>query len=179
VLITNHVLSGALIGAAVRRPLPAFALGVVSHFALDAMPHWGEWGSQRRFLRVAVPDGLAGLAAIGIIAAATPPERRTAIVAGMTGAALPDLDKPAVLWFGRSPFPGAVDRFHSAIQDEAPDRFRLEMTVMTALTAASLAAVRAARRTTARRTTTRRTTTRRTATREAAGTRGRPARRCR
>jgi hypothetical protein len=178
VLITSHVLSGALIGAAVRRPLPAFALGVVSHFALDALPHWGEWGSQRRFLRVAVPDGLAGLAAIGIVAAATPPEHRTAVVAGMTGAALPDLDKPAVLWFGRSPFPGAVDRFHSAIQDEAPDRFRLEMTVMAALTAASLVAVRATRRAAARRAASPGQQAS-AASRRAAGTRGRPGRRCR
>ena len=42
-LVTNHVLSGAVIGAAVRRPVPAFALGVASHFALDAVPHWGKW----------------------------------------------------------------------------------------------------------------------------------------
>ena len=44
-LLTNHVLSGALIGALARRPLPAFAAGVASHFVLDAVPHWGEWGS--------------------------------------------------------------------------------------------------------------------------------------
>ena len=47
-LLTNHVLSGALIGALTRRPLPAFAAGVASHFALDAVPHWGNWGSPRR-----------------------------------------------------------------------------------------------------------------------------------
>jgi hypothetical protein len=47
VLLTNHVVSGALIGAVARRPLPAFAVGVASHFALDALPHWGEWGSRR------------------------------------------------------------------------------------------------------------------------------------
>ena len=66
VLLTNHVLSGALIGAVVRRPVPAFAAGVASHFVLDAVPHWGDWGSIRRFLQVAVPDGLIGLAAMGI-----------------------------------------------------------------------------------------------------------------
>src|ERR1700728_4818444 len=56
-LVTNHVLSGAVIGAAVRRPAPAFALGVASHFVLDAVPHWGKFGGGRRLLRVAVPDG--------------------------------------------------------------------------------------------------------------------------
>ena len=57
-LLTNHVLSGALIGALARRPAAAFAAGVASHFVLDALPHWGNWGSIRRFLRAAVPDGL-------------------------------------------------------------------------------------------------------------------------
>ena len=145
-LVTNHVLSGALIGALVRRPVPAFAVGVVSHFALDALPHWGKWGSRRRFLRVAVPDGLAGLATIGAFAATARPEVRLAVVAGMAGAALPDIDKPSRIWFGRSPWPGPVDRFHSGIQDEAPDRFVREMTTMGALAIVSLLAVRMRRR---------------------------------
>ena len=40
----------------------------------------------------------------------------------MAGAALPDADKPAKLWFGWSPFPGAFDRFHMRIQHEASRR---------------------------------------------------------
>jgi hypothetical protein len=64
VLLINHVLSGALIGALARRPLTAFAAGAASHFVLDAVPHWGGWDSRRRFLRVAVPDGLISLAAV-------------------------------------------------------------------------------------------------------------------
>jgi hypothetical protein len=142
VLLTNHVLSGALIGALARRPAPAFAIGVASHFALDAVPHWGDWGSERRFLRVAVPDGLIGLAAIGTLAALSPAERRPAVVAGMTGAALPDLDKPVKLCFGRSPFPGVVDRFHAGIQREASGRAHLEVLAAAALAAVALAALR-------------------------------------
>jgi hypothetical protein len=142
VLLTNHVLSGALIGAVTRRPLPAFAAGVASHFVLDAMPHWGGWGSTRRFLRVAVPDGLVGLAAMGAFAAVSPRDRRLAVVAGMTGAAVPDIDKPATLWFGRSPFPGAVDRFHSRIQREAPGRAGLELLAAGAFASAALIAIR-------------------------------------
>lgn len=140
-LVTTHVLSGALIGAVTRKPLPALLLGVASHFVLDAAPHWGGWANPQQFLRVAVPDGLAGLAAIGIVTAATPPQHRLALLAGMAGAAAPDLDKPARLWFGRSPWPAAVNRFHAAIQHESPDRFRAEMIVMATL-AAVLAAVR-------------------------------------
>jgi hypothetical protein len=142
VLLTNHVLSGALIGALARRPLPAFAVGVASHFVLDVVPHWGDWGSQRRFLRVAVPDGLVGLALMGAFAAASPPDRRLAVLAGMAGAALPDVDKPSNLWFSCSPFPDAIDRFHLGIQDEAPHRAHIEVLAAAAFAAAALAALR-------------------------------------
>jgi len=126
-LVTNHVLSGAVIGAAVRRPLPAFALGVASHFALDAAPHWGKFGNGRRYLRVAVSDGLAGLAVMAAMTALGPRGRRAAVLAGMAGAALPDLDKPSRLFFGRSPFPLPVDRFHQRIQRESAHGIRTEL----------------------------------------------------
>jgi len=142
VLLTNHVLSGALIGALAGRPLPAFAAGVASHFVLDAVPHWGDWDSQRRFLRVAVPDGLISLATMGAIAAAAPADRRLAVLAGMTGAALPDIDKPSNLWFGWSPFPAAVDLFHSRIQREAPRRAHIELLAAAAFGSAALVALR-------------------------------------
>ena len=144
-LLTNHVLSGALIGGLIRRPAPAFAVGVASHFVLDAMPHWGKWASQRHFLRVAVPDGLISLATMGAIAVVSPPDRRPAVVAGMAGAALPDLDKPTMLWFGWSPFPAPVDRFHSRIQREAPRRAHIEVLAAGAFAAAALIALRRSR----------------------------------
>jgi hypothetical protein len=146
VLLTNHVLSGALIGTLARRPLPAFAAGVASHFVLDAVPHWGDWDSTRTFLRVAVPDGLISLALIGAFAAASGPERRLAVVAGMAGAALPDVDKPTTLWFGWSPVPAAVDRFHSRIQREAWERFPVELIAAGTFAAAALTALRRTRR---------------------------------
>jgi hypothetical protein len=144
-LVTNHVLSGALIGAVVQRPVPAFLLGVESNFALDTVPHWGKWGSRRHFLRVAVPDGLAGLAAIGAFAALAPPDRRLAVLAGMAGAALPDIDKPMRLWFGFSPFPRAVDKFHFVIQREAPRRAHYELAAAAVFGTAALILLRAGR----------------------------------
>jgi hypothetical protein len=134
-LVTNHVLSGAVIGAAVRRPVPAFILGVASHFVLDATPHWGKFGA--KLMRVAVPDGLTGLAMMGAMAAVAPPDRRAAVLAGMVGAALPDLDKPSMVAFGRTPFPRVVDDFHKAIQREEPRRAHYE--VVAALLFASIA----------------------------------------
>jgi hypothetical protein len=148
VLLTNHVLSGALIGALARRPLPAFAAGVASHFVLDAIPHWGnpDWrGNPRRFLRVAVSDGLVGLATLGALAAVAPPSRRLAVLAGMAGAALPDADKPTILWFGWSPWPASVNRFHSGIQREATDRAHVEALAAVGLGTAALIALRAFR----------------------------------
>lgn len=141
-LLTNHVLSGALIGALARRPAAAFAAGVGSHFVLDAVPHWGDWGSQRRFIHVAVRDGLVSLATFGAFAVVSPPDRRLAVLAGMTGAALPDMDKPANIWLGWSPFPAAVDRFHARIQHEAASRAPVEVLAAGAFAVAALIALR-------------------------------------
>jgi hypothetical protein len=145
VLLTNHVLSGALIGALARRPLPAFAVGVASHFALDAVPHWGDWGSRRRFLRVAAADGLISLAVAGAVAAISPAERRLPVMAGMAGAALPDLDKPLIMWLDWSPFPRSVCRFHARIQDEARGRAPYELLAAGACAAAVLLILRQSR----------------------------------
>jgi hypothetical protein len=141
-LVTNHVLSGALIGAVTRRPGVAFAAGVASHFVLDSLPHWGDWGDDKSlFLQVAVRDGLVGLAVMGTLAAVAPSRVRLAVVAGMAGAALPDLDKPSREFFGRSPFPPAVDRFHARIQREARHRFPLEVAVGAGFAAAAITAL--------------------------------------
>jgi hypothetical protein len=142
-LVTNHVLVGAAIGAVVRRPVPAYLLGVVSHFVCDALPHWGDprlSGRERSadFLKIAVRDGLTGLAVLGGLAARTPASHRAAVLAGALGAATPDADKPSRVAFGRSPWPAAVDAFHTRIQREHPSRMPQE-TVMT-LTGVALAA---------------------------------------
>lgn len=125
-LITNHVLSGALVGAACPGEASAFALGIASHFVLDSVPHWGD---EAIFLRVAVVDGLIGLAAMGAITAATSAEHRKRVVAGMLGACAPDADKPSELFFTRSPYPVALDDWHKRIQRESPRRMPQEVIV--------------------------------------------------
>jgi hypothetical protein len=60
----------------------------------------------------------------------------------MAGAALPDLNKPSVVFFGRSPFPQAVERLHKVIQDEAPHRFKYELAVAVAFCAAAVGLLR-------------------------------------
>jgi len=147
-LVTNHVLSGAVIGAASRRrPAAAFAVGVLSHFALDAAPHWGQWEKRFNFMQVAVPDGLAGLAVMGAMTALAPRDSRLAVLAGMTGAALPDLDKPGNVFFGRSPWPRAVDRFHMGIQrHEASHHLKYELAAAAVFAVTAVGLLRARRR---------------------------------
>ena len=78
------------------------------------------------FLKVAVVDGLFGLATMVTIARTASPARRAGVVAGMLGACLPDADKPSDLFFGCSPFPAWVDEVHKRIQNEAHERMPYE-----------------------------------------------------
>jgi hypothetical protein len=126
VFVTNHVLSGALLGHLLRRrPATAFVVGVASHLALDAVPHWGcdigksDW--EQKFLAVAKRDGLLGLAAIGVATLVADKPARAATIAGIAGAVLLDMDKPLMHFFGRNPFPGAVQRLHEQVQNETPE----------------------------------------------------------
>ena len=131
-LITNHVVAGAVIGAVAPGPASAFALGIASHVVMDALPHWGH-PDYDVFIKVAVVDGLVGLATLATLARAASPERRAAVVAGMLGACLPDADKPCTLFFGRSPFPAWVDEVHKRIQNEAHERMPYEASAVSSV----------------------------------------------
>ncbi len=143
--ITNHVLSGAVIGlAAPRRPALVALTAAGSHFALDSVPHWGT-KDKRKFRRVAIVDGLCGLATMAAIMRIAPKGTRVAVLAGMVGAAFPDSDKPAEMFFHRSPFPLRLDQFHSAIQRESARGVRTEVRAA-ALMAALVVLLSSARR---------------------------------
>jgi hypothetical protein len=134
VFVTNHVLVGSLIGLALpRRPAAAFGAGVISHYVCDSLPHWGIKGDRPRFLKYAVVDGLVGLTVMGAIAKKAPASSRAAVFSGMVGAAFPDADKPAEMFFGRSPFPRLADEFHARIQHESPRRLKQEIATALAL----------------------------------------------
>lgn len=133
-LITNHVLSGAVVGALSPDTVSAVTRGFVSHFALDALPHFGV--DDEHLMKVAVPDGLVGLAAIYAVVRATPRDRLLPVLGGIFGACLPDIDKPARQFFGQSPFPRWFDRAHSAIQPEASHRMPVELATAAVCSAA-------------------------------------------
>jgi hypothetical protein len=147
VFVTNHALAGAAIGAVVRRPVPAFIVGVASHVLMDMTLHFGEPDMRHdEFLRLARVDGTLGLCVTAAVAAAAPPSVRRSALVGLAGACLIDLDKPGRHFFGRSPFPPVVDRFHGHIQNEAPHGRWTEAATTAALVAAVAVAFRYRRR---------------------------------
>jgi len=161
VFVTNHVLSGVLIGRLLkRRPVAALLVGVASHLVLDAVPHWGcrvskpgekdrtsePLGQTPRFLRVAKRDGVLGSVAMAAATLAVEKPARPASVAAMAGAVLLDLDKPFVYFFGVNPFPAVVQRLHGWIQNESPGGLSNELRFGCAFAAADLFTVARARR---------------------------------
>lgn len=136
-LVTNHVLAGALVGRLVKNPPLALVLGVASHFAMDSLRHWGT-KDHGTFLKVAVVDGLVGLSSMGAALVLAGDEERISVLMGMVGASLPDLDKPSELFFGVDPSPAWWGRFHAGVQRESPGRLPQEVLVMLGLGAVYL-----------------------------------------
>ena len=79
-------------------------------------------------------DGVLGLGVIALVTAAGVPPR-TALLAGIAGAAVLDADKPCEFFFGFNPWPGWLDRFHKGIQRESPEGIRTEIATGIALAA--------------------------------------------
>jgi hypothetical protein len=96
---------------------------------MDSLPHWGRV-PRPQFLRAAKVDGIAGLGLMAGLLALAPARRRWSVAAGMAGAVLPDLDKPAAFLLGIPQlWPGPLHRFHSRVQQgrEAPSRLSGEV----------------------------------------------------
>jgi hypothetical protein len=146
VFITNHALAGAAIGLATRRPAAAFLTGVASHVAMDMVLHWGDDIGWDQFVRVAKVDGTVGLGVCAALLVAAPTGARRALVAGVAGACLIDMDKPGMHFAGRSPFPAVVDRFHGRIQNQRPVGLVVELATAAGLAAGLLGARRRRRR---------------------------------
>jgi hypothetical protein len=123
--VTNHVLSGVVIGRLFeRRPVSAFFIGLASHLALDAVPHWGcdlrTEADRQQFLHHATRDGLLGLVAVAGAVAAVDRRARPATVAAIAGAVLLDVDKPMIHFWRWNPYPRVVRRIHGRVQRESP-----------------------------------------------------------
>lgn len=137
--ISNHVLAGTAVGRLSRRPTTAFVAGVVSHLAMDMVLHWGDERGWDEFVRVARVDGTIGLGLSVAVLATTSGRDRWPVALGITGACLIDMDKPGQHFFGRSPFPAAVDRLHARIQWQRPVGALVEAATAAALVVGLLA----------------------------------------
>lgn len=148
--VTNHVLSGIVIGRVLgRRPATAFVVGVGSHLLLDSIPHWscdkGADGGRQQFLRAAKRDGVLGLATMAAATFGADRRVRTATVAAMAGAVFLDLDKPLLYFFRVNPFPRPVQRLHGWVQNESPEGMPNEIgfgVICAAVSAAVLSSTR-------------------------------------
>lgn len=90
---TNHGMTGAVIAVAVRQPYLALPLAFLSHFACDALPHFGMESSQtfkKRFNLVLTADFLTALLTMAVIGSLYPGQALT-IWGSMILAASPDL----------------------------------------------------------------------------------------
>jgi hypothetical protein len=144
-LTVNHVPTGAVIGLIARRhPWAAFGAGVLSHLALDAIPHWGitEPTPPERFLYVARRDGIAGLAMAASLLLLAPRQARPALSLAMLGAVSPDLDLVTQHFFKRSIWPHCFRKLHSDIQKDSTIQMHQELTrAATGFTVAAAAIV--------------------------------------
>jgi hypothetical protein len=149
--VTNHTMAGGLFGtAAHRRPFLAYAAGVASHLAMDALPHWGAEGDDDIWMRAARRDGLLALAVLAALAAAAPRGSRVGVLAGAAGAITPDLRSPLRVAFDVQPLPDALDEVHTDVQQgkEAGGHLPIELAAAAVLASAlGLALGRLRRRT--------------------------------
>lgn len=58
---TNHIVTGALIASAIHNPAVALPAALLSHFVLDALPHFGQVvHMSKEFLTILVTDMVIG-----------------------------------------------------------------------------------------------------------------------
>jgi hypothetical protein len=103
VFVSNHVAVGGFVGLLLRRrPLLATTVGVASHFALDAIPHWGldpaRPDAAQAFWRIARTDGVLGATLLAGTLLAAP--KKVAMAGALFGAVVPDLGHVTTRFWG-------------------------------------------------------------------------------
>jgi hypothetical protein len=88
---TNHILTGALIGGLVQKPLIALPLALVSHYLLDILPHYGDAkGDKLIFKRVLIGDSILSFLTLVWILVSNLPHAVLMVACGVVAAG-PDL----------------------------------------------------------------------------------------
>jgi len=102
--LTNHTLTGVLLGLTIDDVAVLAPVSVTSHLALDAVPHFGH-GSMKSGLRakpfiVLGSFDFAASCIVTVAACLAVPARTGHILVGVIGADLPDLTYIPVIVFG-------------------------------------------------------------------------------
>lgn len=89
----SHTTTGVVIAVAVHHPALALPLALISHFVLDALPHYGDDarnGSDKIFRRIIITDAIAGVG-IALLMMFLFPEYKLLIALCGILATIPDL----------------------------------------------------------------------------------------
>ena len=132
-ILTTHILSGAVLGAEIKNPYAVAGLAVAVHFALDLLPH-GDYldkkSSFKEFWKVAMDlaIGLGAVATILFFRGPTPKDILT-IAIGIFFSLLPD-GTTVLYWNIGIKFLRPIYNFHQKLH-RAPDfsperRFKLK-----------------------------------------------------
>src|SRR5690349_19130048 len=111
---TNHVLTGALIAVVVHNPVVALPAAFLSHFVLDAIPHYGNKKlkiDSSGYRTLLVSDMSLAAYFLAFLLIVQPPYAWLAVACGIL-AASPDLmwipDFIAETWHKKSPVYGPI-----------------------------------------------------------------------
>ncbi|GMR19015.1 MAG: hypothetical protein BMS9Abin34_139 [Patescibacteria group bacterium] len=153
-LLTPHVAAGVAIASVVPDPRLAIPLAFLSHFVLDAVPHWDDVGLGRlehrlervssRTFRAILLDALLALSFVLISVYWAMPDYGAAVTVLFTAlaAALPDLYYLPLVFFGkRWGWVMWVVRLQSRVQTNAKASKTSGLLSQTALVAACLLVV--------------------------------------
>lgn len=146
-LATSHIIAGAAVGKAVRRPWVALPIAFLSHFALDAVPHLDTYGifkGPNGLTTAAIAAaGVDSLVAVALVVWAVGRQHGFGLMYGAAFAAiLTDVVFNNPLWgewFGQWPATAWLSLFHHDAQHNvAPSQWPLGFGTQAVVMAASL-----------------------------------------
>ncbi len=141
----NHVVFGSLIAVTIKEPTLAVPLALVSHFALDTIPHYGEHGPTARgtkgyHIRIMI-DLVACLAFVFFALALGPPNPALLAVCAFLAVA-PDFLWPLAVNAKHDGLLWAFFKFHKRIQTESKNGIWVEIPWFLVTTALVIIAIR-------------------------------------
>ncbi len=116
-LLTNHALTGVVLGTVIENEVVLAPIAFGSHLLLDSLPHFGidglDFRTPKGFIIGSI-DFAGALTVLGL-SLIIAPERASHTIIGWLGATLPDLFYLFEIFGKRTVFP-AFRKFHSSIQ---------------------------------------------------------------